>query len=55
MFHKYNAKVNTYKQWWAMLEHLVLGIEHEHWALDHKVKTNKNYLKSKFYSCVIKD
>ncbi len=47
-----------------MLEHLVLGSEHEHvlehLTLEHRAlglnnKTNKNYLKSNFYSYVLKD
>ncbi len=55
-----------------MLEHLVLGSEHEHFnfaesehvlehlILEHRalglnIKTNKNYLKSNFYSYVLKD
>jgi hypothetical protein len=30
-------------------------LEHEHWALGLNIKTNKYYLKSKFYSYVMKD
>jgi hypothetical protein len=36
-----------------VLEHLTL--EHRARALGLNIKTNKNYLKSKFYSYVIKD